>query len=415
MPTDTERPIDPSRFQPLSMTALSEILALTIKKDDDNKIVTFLCLLSAYTETSQFNVSFNAPTSTGKSYISLELAQYFPEADVIDIAYASPQAFFHEYGKYDKERHVYVIDFSRKIIIFIDMPHNELLKRLRPLLSHDKREIRLKITDKASKGGNRTKTVIIKGFPAVVFCTAGLTIDDQESSRFILLSPQIDQEKIREVIHQKVRKETDGVAYAAWLESNAERKLLRKRIEAIKAAKIEDVRIEDADLIEETFLKDRAVLKPRHQRDVGRLIALIKMCVLLNFMFRKREGNVLIATADDIHEGVKIWEGIAESQEHNLPPYTYELFQKVIVPAFQEKNEQERSSFIETPAVGLTRQDIIKKHRKVYGQFIQDWLLRQQVLPMLEAAGLIVQESDPSDKRRVLVFPVLPETERNSE
>ena len=33
--------------------------------------------------------------------------------------------------------------------------------------------------------------------------------------------------------------------------------------------------------------------------------------------------------------------------------------------------------------------------------------LRQQILPILETSGLIYQEQDPSDKRKVLIFPVI--------
>jgi len=33
--------------------------------------------------------------------------------------------------------------------------------------------------------------------------------------------------------------------------------------------------------------------------------------------------------------------------------------------------------------------------------------LRQQILPMLETAGLITQEQDPNDKRKILIFPTL--------
>ncbi|MCX6740840.1 MAG: toprim domain-containing protein, partial [Candidatus Parcubacteria bacterium] len=60
--------IDTSQFKPLSLQELLETLGLTIKQDEENKIVTFLCELSAYTENTQFNISYNAPSSTGKSY-----------------------------------------------------------------------------------------------------------------------------------------------------------------------------------------------------------------------------------------------------------------------------------------------------------------------------------------------------------
>ncbi len=165
--------IDCSQFKPIAAQELIDILGLTIKKDNENKLITFLCELSAYTENSQFNISFNAPSSTGKSYIPTEIARIFPEEDVIEIGYCSTTAFFHDVGEYDEVRKGYLVDLSRKILIFLDQPHTQLLERLRPLLSHDKKEMLLKITDKSQKFGLRTKTVLLRGFPSVIFCSAG--------------------------------------------------------------------------------------------------------------------------------------------------------------------------------------------------------------------------------------------------
>lgn len=161
--------IDTSQFKPLSLQELVEILGLTIKKDEENKIVTFLCELSAFTDNAQFNISYNAPSATGKSYIPTEIARLFPEEDVKELAYCSPTAFFHDVGEWNKEMKGYVVDLSRKILIFLDQPHNELLARLRPLLSHDKKEISLKITDKTQKFGLKTKKHLAKRIPCRYF------------------------------------------------------------------------------------------------------------------------------------------------------------------------------------------------------------------------------------------------------
>ena len=47
----------------------------------------------------------------------------------------------------------------------------------------------------------------------------------------------------------------------------------------------------------------------------------------------------------------------------------------------------------------------MQEHYQVYGRFIENWQLRQQIIPMLETAGLIVQEKDPDDKRKILIYP----------
>jgi hypothetical protein len=399
--------IDVSQFKPLSTQDLIEILGLTIKRDEDNKVITFLCQLSAYTESSQFNISFNAPSSTGKSYIPTEIAKLFPQEDVIEIGYCSPTAFFHDVGSWNAVSKTYIVDLSRKILIFLDQPHTLLLQHLRPLLSHDKKEISLKITDKTQKFGLKTKNVLLRGYPAVIFCTAGLKIDEQEATRFLLLSPETNQEKIREAIYEKLRKETDGEAYQEWLDNNPERKLLKERMRAIKQENIQEVKIGAPEIIEKRFLAENKVLKPRHSRDIGRLISLVKALALLNLWFRQRDDSTIIANEQDTNEAFKLWGAICDSQELGLPPYIYQLFQEVILPAYKEKNEGRAEGFEDTSGkVGLSRQDIIQKHYKVYERFIPDWQLRQQIIPMFETAGLIVQERDPTDKRKVLIYPI---------
>ncbi|MCL4390229.1 MAG: toprim domain-containing protein [Patescibacteria group bacterium] len=411
--------IDTSQFKPLSAKKIIETLGLTIKRDEENKLITFLCELSAYTKNSQLNISFNAPSSTGKSYIPTEIARLFPEDDIVEVGYCSPTAFFHDVGEYDKERNGYLVDLSRKILIFLDQPHTLLLQHLRPLLSHDKKEIRLKITDKSQKAGLRTKNIFLRGFPAVIFCTAGLTADEQETTRFMLLSPETNQEKIRQAIYEKIKKETDSEKYENVLEENLERQSLKERIKAIKLENIQGIKIGSPEELEKMFFGQNKMLKPRHQRDIGRIISLVKAFALLNLWFRQREGSIIVANSDDITEAFNVWDTISESQELNLPPYVYKLFQEIIIPAWNEKN-QGRDEFEKiTGQLGLTRREIQRKHILVYGRTLADWLLRQHMIPLLESAGLICQEPDPSDKRKMLIYPTTPlgnsATQNNSE
>lgn len=398
--------IDVSKFKPMTSQELLEIVGLTIKRDNENKLITFLCQLSAYTESSQFNISFNAPSSTGKSYIPTEIARLFPQEDVIEIGYCSPTAFFHDVGQYVKDLKGYMVDLSRKVLIFLDQPHTQLLERLRPLLSHDKKEISLKITDKTQRFGLKTKNVLLRGYPAVIFCTAGLKIDEQEATRFLLLSPETNQEKIREAIYEKIKKETDPEVYQRSLDNNPARELLKQRIRAIRQENIKEIIIGLPELIRERFLRENRMLKPRHSRDIGRLISLVKSIALLNLWFREKDGSTIVANENDIEEAFQIWDTISESQELNLPPYIYQLYQEVILPAWYDKNKDRAEEIEEvTGKLGLTRQDIIQKHYQVYGRFIPDWQLRQQIIPMLETAGLVVQEKDPTDKRKILIYP----------
>lgn len=397
--------IDPSQFQPLTPDDLSQALELTIKNDNENKIVTFLCQLSAYTEDAQFNVSFNSPSSTGKSYIALEVSKLFPNEDVIKLGNCSKTAFFHEQGSYDKEANIITVDLSRKILIFTDAPHTGLLEGLRSFLSHDEKIMYSKITDKNQKGGNRTKTIALKGYPSVIFCTAGLRMDPQEQTRFILLSPEVNQEKIHAGISNTIRKEADNEKYKAWLDNDPKRKLLKLRIQAIRQERIDDIKIANQEKIFERFFKEDKKLQPRHQRDIKRLISLVKSFALLNLWWRERNGSTVTASDEDIEQAFQLWEKISISQELNLPPFIYDLYMEIIIPAYKEKNEFQSQVFDETPKHGITRQEILEKHYKVYGRMLDAQQLRQQIIPVLETSGLIYQEQDPNDKRKILISP----------
>ncbi len=125
------------------------------------------------------------------------------------------------------------------------MPNTGLLERLRSILAHDAKESRSKITDKDQKGGNRTKTVVLIGYPSVYFCSAGLRVDEQESTRFIMLSPSIEHDKIVQGIQQSINRESDREKFMEALDADIERALLKRRILGIKQEEIIDVKIEN--------------------------------------------------------------------------------------------------------------------------------------------------------------------------
>ncbi len=400
------------KYPELNSKELLDILGTTIKHDNDNKLVAFLCQLSAYTEDSQLNLSFNAPSSSGKSFIPIEIATLFPREDVMELGYVSPTSFFHSHSEYNKETEEYIVDLSHKIIIFLDQPHTMLLEHLRPLLSHDKKEIRVQITDKSQKSGLRAKKIVLRGYPSVIFCSAGLRLDEQEATRFLLLSPEISQEKIREGVLESLKKAADRDAYWDKVNINPARQQLKGRIEAIRDAAIADVRItpEDQDYIIEHFFGAVVTLKPRHQRDIKRVVSIIKGFAIFNVWHRKYEGSGIVAIRSDIDEAFAIWDRISITQELNIPPYVYQLYQDVILATYNEKNAARDEDMVEiTGSLGVTRQEVQNKHYRVYGRMLDSLVLRQQILPMLNQAGLISEERDPSDKRNKLIYPLIPQ------
>jgi hypothetical protein len=396
------------------------ILSKSIKKDDAPKIITFAGMLLAQTEDDQFYVGLQAESAAGKSYIPLEVSFYFPRKEILAIASASPTAFYHSGGKWDKDRRALVVDLEGKILIFMDMPHFQLLERLRPLLSHDKatldnKELTYMITDKNKKGRIQTKTIIIKGFCSVFFCSTKPDPDEQEKTRLILLSPSVDQDKLRESLELLTLRKSDPEKYKKKILQDHKRIWLMKRILAIRQGGIKEIVIpnEGKDVLK-LFNDKHQYLSPRHQRDYPRLFSFIKAHALLNCFNREKvRDNTILATDKDIEEGFKLYEMIGESNELGLSPHLLQIYTDIIVPLL----ELEKTKYKD---LGIESKDILRQYYNVRHKPLSPETLRKEILPQLEVVGLIRLEPDPNNKSRKLVHsptvstPDIPPFEKKS-
>lgn len=386
----------PSYFEPITPANILEILDLTIKEDTDSKLATFLCMVTAFSEESQFNILFQAPSSTGKSHIGMEIIKLFPKSAVMILGHTSKQAFFHDGNQ--NENGELLKDLSRKIILFVDQPSTQLLETIRPMLSHDQKIIICKITDKNKKGSNRTKTIKLIGYPAVIFCSADSLINEQESTRFLLLSPETTIKKLEASVKERIHRESNPDLYNSILESNSKRKSLRQRLKAIQKENIQNIIIKNSNLVEKMFLETVNGLKPRHSRDVSRLNSFIKAFAILNFWHREKDDfNNVFANENDIKNGLALWANLFESQEIGLSPYIHNIYKDVLRPLAEENLNNNLE-------LGIKREQIFDKHRKIYGRNLSEWTLRKQILPSLENAGLITIEPDPNHKQKKLVY-----------
>jgi len=379
--------------RPTNFEELSDVLGSTIRRDRSNKLILLCGGVLTFTDQDQNNFIMSGESSGGKSYSALEVAAYFPPDILRIMATASPTAFFHEHGTWDKENHVLRVDLRQKLLIFLDQPHYTLMERLRPLLSHDRRELLYKITDKSKRGSLRTKSVVLEGYPTVFFCAAKLSLDEQEKTRTFILSPETDQEKLKESVLLRIKRDSDREAFSDWVNLHPRRRWLKSRIQEIQKADIDQVTIQDQDLVYERFMKSHRHLAPRHQRDVSRIMSLIKAHALLNFWHRERiREHTIAATNEDIEAGFALYKEIAESNELGLSPQLYEIYTAVIKPLL----DPERS---------LRKDEIASAYLERYGRPLPWRRLDREILPSLEAATLIRLEPDPNDRRRMVVYP----------
>ena len=377
--------------RPTTFEEIAEILGSTIRQDEPTKLILFCAGILTFTSEDQINVLMSGESAGGKSYITLEVAAYFPSAIQIVVARASPTAFFHDAGTWDKDAKVLRVNLRQKLLIFLDQPHYTLLERLRSLLSHDKRELLHKITDKSRRGELRTKNVVIEGYPTVIFCAAKLTLDDQERTRVFILSPETGQEKIDESLRLAVARIGDREGFKQWVDSNPRRRWLRARVEAIQAAQIKQVIVEDQEEVYNRFKQAHSHLAPRHQRDLPRILSLIKAHAMLNWRHREtRVPGTVVANREDVEAGFSLYSLIAKPNELGLSPQVYEIYESVVKPLLDKVQS-------------ASRKEIMCAYREFYGRSLSRKKLEEEILPSLETASLITQETDPNDKRRVLV------------
>jgi hypothetical protein len=379
-------------LRPTSFQEVAEVLSSTVRFDEGNKLILFAAGLLTFTDQDQINIVEAGESSAGKSYNVLEVANYFPKDMIIVIATASPTAFFHDQGVWDSERSLLRVDLEGKIVIFLDMPHYMLMERLRPLASHDQRDLLYKITDRSKKGNLRTKNVELHGYPTLIFCAASFKLDEQEKTRVIMLSPETNSEKLSESIRLKIARDADRNQWDTWVQSHPRRRWLKARIDQLRTVNIKQVILPDEDEIYEVFKAKHPRLNPRHQRDISRILGLMKAHALLNWCHRESIApGTIKATKEDINAGFWLYEKIATPNELGVPPQVYNIYREAILPLLN--------------GAGIRRQEILTKYYQVYGRTLDEVKLRKDILPCLESCGLIMQEADPDDKRRQLIYP----------
>lgn len=379
---------------------LADILNITVKRDWGNKIITFLVMLGTYTDEEQSNILFKSESSTGKSYIPLEIVQYFPQEDVHKVSYASPTSFYHAYGtpfyetwfeegkdgKKKKRRRIkhIKIDMSKQIYIFKDMPSDKLLIRLRSLLSHDEKKMQIQITDRTMKYGFRARKVVIYGYPTFIFCTASPVLDAQEATRFFVLSPDIGTDKLKEGIRLTAKRKGNKPEFLRYLNGIVGRTWLQNRIREIKSANIKDVILKDTDKLADKFIKSREHLHPRHMRDFVRLISLIKYWAIFNYWHRDKDklpdGEIIIyANEADERAGFSLYDVICNANEMGISPEVYQIYMLTL-----DKYDDD--------GFGLTKEQISANYLKEFHRPLSQRRLSKYIIPALMASGLIFKD-----------------------
>lgn len=408
---------DSNTFKEMSIDDLTSILDTTIKCDKINKCIVFLGMLSAYTEEDQLNICLLGESSSGKTYIAQQTAMYFPQEDVVRIAEATPKAFKYldnaremdftpDEDDDGNERRTIITDLERVILLFQDMPNTKFLHEVRPLLSHDQKELMYYSVNQSNQGRKKTESLILRGYPSVVFCSANIRVNPQEATRCLLLSPETSDEKIEASMGTTIERYVDPKKYIASVESDPRRKALRERVKRIKQMYIQSVIVPfSKEYILERYRTINPVPAPSDNRNIQHILSLIKAVAMLNAGNRLGEKHEVIANESDVEAGFKLWNGIAKTQDCGIAPTAMSFYEKYLVPAYLSYNIESGISIAE-----------LLRFCKQNGCNVAPYTVSKDFVPTLILGGLIsygpVEGRDGRGKyMKPLTLPKLPKAE----
>jgi DNA-binding transcriptional ArsR family regulator len=273
------------------------------------------------------NIVLKGEPSIGKTYTAVNVSRILPSENVWLLGGLSPTALVHDRGvlvdssgmritfpgdELSEEEKLslaermrearYEVDLTRKVLIFLEAPRRETFDMLRPILSHDTREISYKFTDRSGRGRLRTFHVVLKGWPASIFCSANMPWMSDFVSRCLTVNPkEFDEEKFREAHKVTARRFRNPIE-----EGIVESKFFNMR-EELKALLNDDIRavIPYADRLSEIFPTGR---------DEMRFFRYFLTLIEVHTVFDEHPsidlgvyGRYRIATLKDLDDILRIW------------------------------------------------------------------------------------------------------------
>ena len=404
-----------------------------VKEDETTKRIAFLTGCSAYAP-DPINLFLRGPSSTGKTYVTMEVMRFFPPKNVEKLGGLSPQALVHDYGHLVDEQGTrfsladaprkeyykiedtnktdwirfrearllwderlssshYEVDLRHKILVFLESPPRETFMRLRPILSHDTMDTEFKFTDKIA-GKLRTTKVVLKGWPATIFCTTDTSYVEELATRSLSHTPDMSIEKYQGAVELLGDKASDPVFYLEYKKSLAP---YQERITAISnlGDDIDRVQIPYAKL----FSKEYNATLPRDMRDYSKFQGLIEASAVLHFDTRPiviyhigdSVYRMLIANYTDLYNAMAAYLEVEEASRAGVSAHIIKIFYEIIVPRWDISGGQ-----------GITTSDIHKAYITMgYGE--TDRKTFYKWIDTLEQIGWVEKSDDPTDRRRNLI------------
>lgn len=427
---------------------------------------------STYGKDDPLNLGILAPTSEGKTYPIIESLKYFPDEDVLYIGQMSPKALVRQKGtlidketgeplsdkvpeliiksreltkkkktitsKEEKEQLAEeivkieeditnlhensktLIDLGGKILVFLEPPQHELWNLLKPILSHDKKEIEFPFVDKTAKSNAETKDVVVRGWPACIFCSAKdeskWEIWNEIKSRILISSPNMIPKKYQQsnqLIAQS--KGLPNIVQQQIIISNEEIETTKSFIFLIKQ-KINEWKSKNQygkislwipynDLLQ----KELPANKGTDVRFTKKIFSLLNVVTIVKSDLRRllvMEGETsIIAELTDLSEVLAIAQNF-----DGLPKFKAEFFNDIFYPSFQRKTEPESNDKKQEERIAVTTRELCEYYKEVRKKPITTDNLKHTYLNQLINEGIIDYTESKVHARQNIYYPLVTES-----
>jgi len=419
-----------------------------IKEDREATFFVFLTALSRDTNDPQ-NIFLRGDSGIGKTWVPVNVLNLFDGDNIWMLGGLSPTALIHSYGElvdangdpidwtekptmesvkhemmmsdlskatdfYSKARiqkeyfkklkkwndklkdSKYVVDLRGKLLVFLDPPRIKTFNMLRPVLSHDKEEISYRFTDKSGKGQLRTQHVVLRGWPACIFCTTDKTWMEDLATRSLTMTPKTTKTKLRAACILI----GEDAAYPVNDYRKQREAKMKLRLQCLQS-EIEDGKFDVAVPYAPQIGEIIPLNQPRIMRDFKHIVAFIKLNALLNHKHRARmifgEKTVVLANYKDFITVMEKFEYVEETTITGLRKSIINLFHKAMVPLG-----------------GFTYSELVDKCREVLDRPLSESTLRDYV-KALSNVGYVSEEKHPEDKRMKIIRVIKKTEEKLSE
>lgn len=456
------------------LTHFQEYIGRTVKHDEHTKNIVFFTGLSAYcpdytNKLTPLNTFLKGESSTGKTYNVTETIKIFPPEDVWLLGGMSPKALVHGHGvlvdaeekeidlddkpttkkprepkqrrgetqenyairvhnyeealaQWKDDRRIwkermqhskYVVNLHGKILVFLEPPQIETFMMLRPILSHDAKEISFRFVDKSGSGSLQTRNVVLRGWCATIFCTTNIDYLEELSTRSFTASPSATSEKYRAGINLT----GDRSAFPMKYREDEEYELLKNYLSFLSERQKTDLITKQEYTpfkVMNPFAREFTAVYPSHEarsmRDIQHILALMNVSATFYHLQRPsirieedltdeghdRESEIehyILVTFHDLVNVFQFLPQIAETTLMGMPQSVIDTFRKCIIPLYKENPE------------GITYEQLVEKHNEVMNVKMAYTSIRNHV-KALSDVGYVTTILDREDRRKKRIKPI---------